>query len=609
LHIIILDKKFNKEILQNFFKKKSNFKIITNNQIISNSLKDFDIESTPIDKIFPNDQSEAYKIHEDAIIKLEKYSKEFESIRYEDISIFSILEQGILQEIEIFLKLDNIFRKNPNTIYVSDKFSFSYYSLKKFFDNSHQNSNIKLFFINSDKIEAMKYENLAKYLKINKKFFVMEKLNFFFNLVKKQILKIIFNHIKSKINKNSKIDVLFFIAPSSKYVLEPIVNVIKTIHENNNNAYIFSFDSTTTEFFQSHNLETINLQKEVSILSRFIRNTAESKIILQSIKKINAEIDILSLNKDFHPINNSIFNGLAIFSICKFLINNYHPKSIVAVNDGNKIGNTVILASKKFGINNFSIRTLGLVHNPLLKCAFKADKICIYGQDGFEKLIKLGYDSSRIIITGNPKYDHLHYINFLDEKQKLNEIFELNGSKLIVIGNGRWHDSDEQWMPDFIHFCKKNDFNIIIKAHPIYNTTLKEIHKQKINFFKKKCPDMKYMITTDLSTKMLISAADLIITDHSNFGIEAILMNKPIISTNLEHENLENLKETYDYDVGYFTEDYKELEKYVLEIFDNKNHLEKFALKRKNFNTNWNFKNDGKASERISKLLLSDKKL
>ena len=61
--------------------------------------------------------------------------------------------------------------------------------------------------------------------------------------------------------------------------------------------------------------------------------------------------------------------------------------------------------------------------------------------------------------------------------------------------------------------------------------------------------------------------------------------------------------------LGHKKIDYKELEKYVLEIFDNKNHLEKFALKRKNFNTNWNFKNDGKASERISKLLLSDKKL
>ena len=69
-----------------------------------------------------------------------------------------------------------------------------------------------------------------------------------------------------------------------------------------------------------------------------------------------------------------------------------------------------------------------------------------------------------MIITGNPKYDYLNSINFDNDKQKLEKIYKFNGKNLIVIGQGRWHDSDEKWMPNFINFCNKHNFELIMKV-------------------------------------------------------------------------------------------------------------------------------------------------
>ena len=161
-------------------------------------------------------------------------------------------------------------------------------------------------------------------------------------------------------------------------------------------------------------------------------------------------------------------------------------------------------------------------------------------------------------------------------------------------------------MSKLIHFCNDNSFNLIIKIHPIYKNEKTDIHNQKIKIIKKNCPNLKYLITIDLDRITLISAADLIISDHSNFGVEAVLMNKPIISINLEHEDLQNIKDLTNSDVGYFVENYEDLEKYTLEIFNTNSIPQKFILSRKTYSDKWNFQNDGKAAQRIADLLCSD---
>jgi hypothetical protein len=592
LYILLIDQEINSS-LTDFFKKHNFEKIITNNKKTTLKLKNIDVTSIPIDDIFSDISSETYDVHSKVSFALENYSKEFRSITFNKIKIFTMIQQDVLLQLSLFYKLENIFNKSRGTIFVTDTDSTVFQSIKIFFEN--QKLFLKLCKFTNDQIEE-----ISQIQKIN---FLKKNLFCYFPF-KKYLLKKYLNKIKNETKKlysTMNFSVMFFFSSSSDYVLEPYLPILK----NTKIPHVFGtfvFDSFTSNFFNIHNIPTINLQRNISIISRMIKNFSESTVLLKKIQKIDSSKDILFLKNNDNLIYISIFRKLATYYIAEYLLSEFKPNS--TVQDESGIGNSIILAGKNLNIKSFSIRTLFLTNDPLVKHTFKADKICLYGRQGYDVLLQQGYDSNQLIITGNPKYDYLNSVNFADEKQKLEKICKFNGKKLIVIGQGRWLDSDEKWMPDFIKFCNKHDFDLIIKVHPIYKTTFQDIHQQKIEFFKTKCQNMKYLITIDLDRKMLISAADLIISDHSNFGVESVLMNKSIISTNFEHEDIQNNKNVYDYDVGYFAENYEDLEKYALEIFKNNNIPQKIVQSRKTYFDKWNFQNDGKSLDRILNLLV-----
>lgn len=67
---------------------------------------------------------------------------------------------------------------------------------------------------------------------------------------------------------------MFFFTSSSEYVLEPYLSIFKNIMAPNIPG-IFVFDSFTLKFFETNQIPTVNLQHEVSIISRMIKNFTE----------------------------------------------------------------------------------------------------------------------------------------------------------------------------------------------------------------------------------------------------------------------------------------------------------------------------------------------
>ena len=178
-------------------------------------------------------------------------------------------------------------------------------------------------------------------------------------------------------------------------------------------------------------------------------------------------------------------------------------------------------------------------------------------------------------------------------------------NKLIVIAMTRWHKNDEIWMSKLIKFCNKNNFEIVIKIHPLYKTTMTEMSKNKIELISNACQNFKYLITYDVDLSILNSVADLVITDHSDAGIEACLLEKPLITTNFIKEDWSNVPRYHEYGASIFTDDYLELEKIILEILIDGKHLEILKEGRKNIVNAYNYFNDVKAAERIFELLLT----
>jgi len=96
-----------------------------------------------------------------------------------------------------------------------------------------------------------------------------------------------------------------------------------------------------------------------------------------------------------------------------------------------------------------------------------------------------------------------------------------------------------------------------------------------------------------------LSAADLVITDYSNVGLEAICLEKPLVTVNFVKENLDNIIKYHDYGASLYFENYPELEKSIIEIFNSDLHHNSLKLGRQKFIEHFNFGNDGNAHMRI----------
>ena len=199
----------------------------------------------------------------------------------------------------------------------------------------------------------------------------------------------------------------------------------------------------------------------------------------------------------------------------------------MVINDGTKIGNAVILAANMANVKSYSIRTLYLPPDPLIALSCKADKILLYGKHGMEILTSQNVSSEKLLVTGNPRYDDL--LNYEFDKA---DVQNSNQKKLVVVGLTRWHNEDDIWMSKLIKFCNEKNFDIVIKVHPIYRDSMQEINEKMISSIKKSCKNMKFLVSYDLELNDLLNRASIVISDHSNLGVQTILLKKPLIAIN-----------------------------------------------------------------------------
>ena len=135
---------------------------------------------------------------------------------------------------------------------------------------------------------------------------------------------------------------------------------------------------------------------------------------------------------------------------------------------------------------------------------------------------------------------------------------------------------------------------------------MQEMSENKIKSINENCKNLKYLITYDVDLSTLNFVADLVITDHSDAGIESCLCEKPLITTNFPKEDFSNVPKYHQYGASIYTENYSELEKIILEILEERKHLKELKLGRQKVTNSFNYLNDGKASERILNLLIGD---
>lgn len=638
----ILDENLRKELASKI--------IITNDDSFKIFLNNYGYNAKSLSDIFPSDNSLTYEINQQSINDLKKYSEYFEGIYFRGFEIFNTLEPTLQTEFVLINKIKYILKEKKNFLFIFKKFSFSYFVIQKFlYEQGFSKDEFKIKQISCGKEIDFNLNSISKLNTFKKKYnflntytknqssksfdnsYTTENISFSKTIHKKQathkigtINKILIYKLQNMFSKNfekliiDKIDnnlelkqnlCLFFITPSDDYVIKPIYNIFNIFELNKYPYSIVVFDLQTKSQLEKNGYSTINLFEETYALSKSLKNNKDAIEIKKTIENIvdTKNLDLLKLENHFNPIIDGIDYSLSVMLLTQLLIKKSKPCSITCINDGTKIGNSVISVSKKCKIPSFSIITLGLTKDPANN-VFKSEKICVYGTQGKEVLHCFGFTDKQIFVVGNPRYDQLKSILNKNSKIFLKDTFDINPtSKLIVLGFGRWHESDEIWMADFIKFCNEHDYEVFIKIHPTYKNSLNGIHHSNLEILKNSCRDYRFHVSIDVDLSTLLSAADLVITDHSNLGIEAMLLEKPLINANFVKSENKGFQIFRELKSSIYIEDYNELKNYVSQIFEDSKFDEQFVRYRKQFFEKWNKFNDGKASERIFELMTGKK--
>ena len=103
--------------------------IITTNSQINQELQKQGKDSQFLSEIFPKADNRTYEIHQASRDILKDYRNVFKKLQFNQIEIFTSIENQILNEIILIEKCKSILNKKKNTIFVFDTFSYANFAI------------------------------------------------------------------------------------------------------------------------------------------------------------------------------------------------------------------------------------------------------------------------------------------------------------------------------------------------------------------------------------------------------------------------------------------------------------------------------------------------
>jgi len=233
-----------------------------------------------------------------------------------------------------------------------------------------------------------------------------------------------------------------------------------------------------------------------------------------------------------------------------------------------------------------------------------AIKKIVFGKAIRDFLVNRGMNSKKIEITGSPLYDSFSEKISKDKIMNLKEKFGIEkNDKVILFASTGDNKRALPRLTALFKFAKKTpNIKIIIKQHPA------EYHKKKYENFYRKLAEKNLVdiIISKDELRILLNFSDAFVTDFSTTILEALIVRKPIILMNFEKEFL---YKNYPQFKGVIWHVYNgsEFMRAISEAFEAKMDKKKMEFIDGIIEYNM-YKSDGKASERISKLIEKYKK-
>lgn len=258
----------------------------------------------------------------------------------------------------------------------------------------------------------------------------------------------------------------------------------------------------------------------------------------------------------------------------------------------------------------FSIRTFGIIEtlksfrnikNYIPHGLSGCTKIAVFGEYTKNILIDAGVNSNNIVITGNPKFDDIGRGKY--KKETIYKKFGIEKNKGIIVlatsplvHNFSWTKEQQKYYILSIIKAVENfpDKQLVIKLKYI----------EKFEEYEKMLGGLKnkIILCRDVDLHEMINACEIFMSiPQTTTNLEAMVLNKPVIILNFFND-IEPLPYiSSGAAVGVYRP--KEIIPAIKEVLYDKETRKKLEICRKRFVREHAYKIDGKASERIAKLI------
>jgi len=159
-------------------------------------------------------------------------------------------------------------------------------------------------------------------------------------------------------------------------------------------------------------------------------------------------------------------------------------------------------------------------------------KMAVAGDSCKNTLVSQGVDASRIVVTGQPRFDELFQKN-LNEEMYLNLGIDKDKKTILLthahfVEAGMWtQEEEDMFLSSIIRASSKvPNSQLIIKLHPWQD--INRYHR----FLDKESKDI-ILCGEDTDIYALINLCDVLLTVLSTTALEALIVNKPVIIIDL----------------------------------------------------------------------------
>ncbi len=358
----------------------------------------------------------------------------------------------------------------------------------------------------------------------------------------------------------------------------------------------FPFESIHDYVSSKAKNELGQLQRSLVKKLAMLKNSSEFRRKLQ-YKEIPL-FDMLRDVWDYVFVMGFIKSAYYVECIGSYLATN-QPRLVIIMCEDPKRQKVTAELAKKMGIKTLMLMHGAIGERDILYNKLLSGHIATYGKHYAGIFVKLDYPTEQITITGNPAWD-----NILDIKMSRKDLYTRLGlsedKRIILLATTHFPIDVRDGMAYASFKAMKllspdsSKYRLVIKVHP----------EESPNFYLALAEEfgIKIKVIEELSLlHPLIAHSELVIISDSTVGLETILLNRPLIDINLSQAPFWNDYVEKGAALGVKKEE--ELLPAINSILGDKKIKSLLEKSRKKYVYSHLYRQDGKAAERVAKLV------